>query len=60
MQIKVTTANVLHTLMILGQVLNFASGAVPTKWQPVVAGVLALVQMGIGRLQHQSPPPVKQ
>jgi hypothetical protein len=59
MNIKIGTATLLHVLAVAGQVLNLVSGVVPVKWQPVAAGVLALIQMGVGKLQHASPPPAK-
>jgi hypothetical protein len=58
MTIKLSTANVLHALMVLLQVLNLVSGAVPPKYQPFVAAGIAGIQMLIGKLQHNSMPPV--
>jgi hypothetical protein len=59
MYIKSLTANVLHLLLVAGQYANAATGVIPQKYQPCVAGALGLLQLAIGRLQHVSPPPVK-
>lgn len=59
MNIKVSTATLLHALLIAGQVLNLVSGVVPQKYQVFVSAGLAAIQMAVGRLQHNSPPPVK-
>lgn len=58
MTIKVSTASWLHILAIVGQVLNGISGLVPQKYQVFVSAALAAIQMVVGKLQHNSPPPV--
>ena len=55
MTIKLSSANLLHALLITGQVLNYASGMVADKWKPVVAGGLALIQLAVGAIQQRSP-----
>ena len=55
MTIQLKAANLLHALMVVGQVLNLASGAVPQKYQIFVAATLAGVQLLIGKLQQNTP-----
>jgi len=57
MQIKLSHANLLHALLILGQVLNLASGTVPQKYQVFVSAGLAAVQLLVGKLQQNTPVP---
>lgn len=55
--IKVSTATWIHVLLVLAQILNLISGQVPEKYQVFVAAGLALIQLVVGKLQHNSPPP---
>lgn len=57
MQISSAAANTIHFLALVAQVLNAASGVIPPKYQPIVGGVVAAIQLVVGRLQHVSPPP---
>jgi len=57
MKIKLSTAIVLHILLITGQFLNMLTTTVPAKYQFLVAGALAIVQALVGILQHYSPQP---
>ena len=57
MKINLSTAMILHVLLIAMQALNVASGLVPAKYQFLVAGILAIVQAIVGIIQHYSPSP---
>lgn len=57
MTIKLSHANILHALMVAGQVLNLVSGAVPQKYQVFVAAALAGIQLLVGKLQQNTPVP---
>jgi hypothetical protein len=59
MTIKLSSANILHALAILGQVLNSVGGIVPAKYQPFVAAALAGIQLLTGKLQQNTPVPAK-
>jgi hypothetical protein len=43
----------LHGLAMLVQYGNLASGYVPVKYQPLVAGVVGLAQAVLGLSQHK-------
>ena len=60
MKISSTTANVVHILSVLLQVLNLVSGIVPPKYQPYVGAAIAAGQYYMGHLQHNSVPPSAQ
>jgi len=55
MTIKLSAANFVHALSLLGQVLNTVSGIVPVKYQPFVAAALAGIQLLTGKLQQNTP-----
>jgi hypothetical protein len=53
--IKLSAANFVHALSVIGQVLNTVSGVVPIKYQPFVAAALAGIQLLVGKLQQNTP-----
>ena len=42
----------LHALALVTQYANIASGAVPAKYQPLIAGMVALAQGVLAVSQH--------
>ena len=60
MTIKLHHANFIHALALVGQILNAVSGIVPQKYQVFVSAGIAAVQLGVGKLQQNTPvPPVQ-
>ena len=59
MKLSLSWALVLHALLVLGQILNAATGYVPAKYQFAIAGALGIVQLLVGLIQHYSPIPTK-
>jgi hypothetical protein len=53
---KLSVNLIIQILATIVQVLNFASGMVPAKYQWILAGALSLIQAITGILAHFSNP----
>ena len=57
MKLSVVLHVALQGLALVVQYANLATTAVPPKYQPIVAGVVAIAQAILGMVAHYSTPP---
>lgn len=56
MTMKFSTNMLMQILATVGQIFNQVGGFIPTKYQPVIAGILGGAQLIVGGLAHYSNP----
>ena len=53
---KISSHLILQVLMILAQILTWATSILPARYQPAASGALAIVQGATGLLNHYFNP----